>query len=255
MLRGWLGVQKSVLLFIPLKTQGPILLFTFFTASKPLLSKLIWNLPTGQFCWVFSISSFHLPSVQFSCSVMSDSLRPYGLRHARPPCPSPTPGACSNSCPLSRWCHPTVSFSVVPFSSRLQLPYTPATSLSENGPIRPIFRVYFIWQFAKQGRAHSHYMRQVAFLEQTGSERARTLPPVYSKWQAKPGLEPSCSDKVKLIKGQDLMHDSAQVTPDTGSLLSLIPGANHISFLFVFFLFWPVSLSHASIASILWPRF
>ena len=120
MLRGWLGVQKSVLLFIPLKTQGPILLFTFFTASKPLLSKLIWNLPTGQFCWVFSISSFHLPSVQFSCSVMSDSLRPYGLRHARPPCPSPTPGACSNSCPLSRWCDPTISSSVVPFSSCLQ---------------------------------------------------------------------------------------------------------------------------------------
>ena len=56
-------------------------------------------------------------------------------------------------------------------------------------------------------------MRQVAFLEQMGSERARPLPPVYSKWQAKPGLEPLCSDKLKLIKGQDLMHDSAQVTP------------------------------------------
>jgi len=80
-------------------------------------------------------------------------------------------------------------------------------------------------------------MRQVAFLEQMGSERARPLLPVYSKWQAKPGLEPSCSDKVKLIKGQDLVHDSAQATPDTGSLLPLIPGANHISFLFVFFLF------------------
>ena len=59
-------------------------------------------------------------SVQFSHSVMSDSLRPHGLQHARPPCPSPTPGVYSNSWPLSWWCHPTISFSVVPFSSRLQ---------------------------------------------------------------------------------------------------------------------------------------
>ena len=51
---------------------------------------------------------------------MSDSLRPHGLQHARPPCPSPTPGVYSNSRPLSRWCHPTISSSVVPFSSRLQ---------------------------------------------------------------------------------------------------------------------------------------
>ena len=51
---------------------------------------------------------------------MSDSLWPPGLQHARPPCPSPTPGACSNSCPLSQWCHPTISFSVIPFSSHLQ---------------------------------------------------------------------------------------------------------------------------------------
>ena len=58
--------------------------------------------------------------VQFSCSAVSDSLRPHGLQHARPPCPSPTPGVYSNSCPLSQWCHPTISSSVVPFSSRLQ---------------------------------------------------------------------------------------------------------------------------------------
>ena len=56
-------------------------------------------------------------SVQFSHSVMSDSLRPHELQHARPPCPSPTTRACSNSCPLSRWCHPAISSSVVPFSS------------------------------------------------------------------------------------------------------------------------------------------
>ena len=59
-------------------------------------------------------------SVQFSHSVMSDSLRPHGLLHSRLPCASPIPGVYSNSCPLSRWCHPTILSSVVPFSSCLQ---------------------------------------------------------------------------------------------------------------------------------------
>ena len=59
-------------------------------------------------------------SVQFSRSVMSDSLRPYGLKHASPPCPSPTPRVYSNSCPLSHRCHPTISSYVVPLSSCLQ---------------------------------------------------------------------------------------------------------------------------------------
>ena len=59
-------------------------------------------------------------SVQFSCSIVSDSLWPHGLQHARPPCPSPTPGVCSNSCSLCWWCHLTISSSVVPFSSHLQ---------------------------------------------------------------------------------------------------------------------------------------
>ena len=59
-------------------------------------------------------------SVQFSCSVMSNSLQPHGLQHTRLLCPSPNPGDCSNSCPSSRWCHLTISFSVIPFSSLLQ---------------------------------------------------------------------------------------------------------------------------------------
>ena len=61
-----------------------------------------------------------LESGQFSCSIVSDSFWPHGLQHARPPCPSPTPRVYSNSCSLSRWCHPTISSSVVPFSSCLQ---------------------------------------------------------------------------------------------------------------------------------------
>ena len=67
------------------------------------------------------LSDYSAPySVRFSHSDLSDSLQPHGVQHARLPCPSPTPGAWSNSCPLSQWCHPTISSSVVPFSSCLQ---------------------------------------------------------------------------------------------------------------------------------------
>ena len=60
--------------------------------------------------------------VQFSCLVMSSPLLPHGLQHARLPCLSPSPGTCSNSCPLSQWCHPTISSSVVPFSCLQSFP-------------------------------------------------------------------------------------------------------------------------------------
>ena len=63
------------------------------------------------------IKTLKILSVQFSCSVVSDSLRPHESQHARPPCPSPAPGVYSNSCLSSRWCHPAISSSVVPFSS------------------------------------------------------------------------------------------------------------------------------------------
>ena len=75
------------------------------------------------FC-IFSFAVYEpdvpFSSVHFSHTVMSDSLQPCRLQHARPPCPSSTPGVHSNSCPLNQWWHPTISFSVVPFSSCLQ---------------------------------------------------------------------------------------------------------------------------------------
>ena len=74
-------------------------------------------------CLLSSLASWWLEvlcSVQFSCSVVSDSLKPQGLQHARPPHPSSTSRACSDSCPVSQWCHPTISSSVVTFSTCLQ---------------------------------------------------------------------------------------------------------------------------------------
>ena len=70
-------------------------------------------------------------SVQFSRSVMSDSLWPHGLQYTRHPCPSPTPKACSNSCPLSRWCHPTISSSVILFSCCQSFPASGCFQMSQ----------------------------------------------------------------------------------------------------------------------------
>ena len=75
----------------------------------------------SRFSYIYqSRKHFWIISVQFSRSVLSNSLQPHGLQHARPPCPSPTPEVHSNSSPLSWWCHPTISSSAVSFSSHLQ---------------------------------------------------------------------------------------------------------------------------------------
>ena len=109
--------------FIQLITYSPKLYFFFYQLSYSWASILKHQAPAS-----FSISSvpwhmykeFPVQSVLFSRSVMSDSLQPHGLKHSRLPCSSPPPRACSNSCPSSQQCHPTISFSVVPFSSHLQ---------------------------------------------------------------------------------------------------------------------------------------
>ena len=81
-----------------------------------------------------NIHHHQFSSVQFSRSVMFDSLQPHESQHARPPCPSPTPGVHSNSCPSSRWCHPAISSSVVPFSSCPQ-----SLPASESFPMSQLF--------------------------------------------------------------------------------------------------------------------
>ena len=88
------------------------------------------QIPSKRLCkwWWFN------NSVQFSPSVVSDSLRPHELQHARPPCPSPTPGVHSDSCPSSQWCHPAISSSVIPFSSCPQ-----SLPASESFPMSQLF--------------------------------------------------------------------------------------------------------------------
>ena len=97
-------------------------------------------------------------SVQFSCSVVSDSLQPHGLQHTRLPSPSPTPGACSNSCPLSWWCHPTISSSVIPFSSCLQ-------SFPASGSFQWVLHMRWpkYWSFSFSIRPSNEYSGLIYF--------------------------------------------------------------------------------------------
>ena len=106
-----------------------------FSTTFRHLSKRIFCLPLFPgWCFIADFSS-----VQFSRSVVSDSLRPHGLQHARLPCPSPTPGAYSNSCPSGWWCHPAISSSVIPFFSCRRL--FPALQISWIYLILSIFGV------------------------------------------------------------------------------------------------------------------
>ena len=90
---------------------------------------------------------FYIFSVQFSLSVVSDSLQPHESQHARPPCPSPTPGVHSDSCPSSQWCHPAISSSFIPFSSCPQ-----SLPASESFPMSQLFT----WGGQSTGRSPQH---------------------------------------------------------------------------------------------------
>ena len=100
---------------------------------KMVEEKDVCSSPPATSCWT-TINRRMLSSVQFSCSVVSDSLRPHESQLARPPCPSPTPGVHSNSCPSSQWCHPAISSSVAPFSSCPQ-----SLPASESFPMSQLF--------------------------------------------------------------------------------------------------------------------
>ena len=101
----------------------------------------------------------HPLSVQFSCLVMSDSLRSHEPQHASPPCPSPTPGVYPNSCPLSRWCHPTLSSSVGPFSSCPQS--FPASRSSNESALHIRWPKY--WSFSFSISPSNEYSGLISF--------------------------------------------------------------------------------------------
>ena len=112
-------------------------LMTSFLSSFPWSHASFWFILSFVYiCLIFQFNYKFLQfsSVQFSCSVMSDSLQPHGPQHARPPCPSPSPGVHSDSCPSSQWCHPAISSLVVPFFSCPQ-----SLPASESFPMSQLF--------------------------------------------------------------------------------------------------------------------
>ena len=111
-------------------------------------------------CCMNSDMKFPLSSVQFSHSVVSDSLRPHEPQHTRPPCPSPTPRVHSNSCPSSWWCHPAISSSVVPFSSCPQ-----SLPASESFPMSQLFRMMWprYWSFSFNISPSNEYKGLISF--------------------------------------------------------------------------------------------
>ena len=111
----WQGLSVCVCLYLCVRVQSPCLhhypkieLDDFEEYESPGTDS------------IQTYARWHFSLVQFSHSVISNSLWPHGLQHTRLPCLSPTPGACSNSCPLSQWYYPTISSSVIPLSSCLQ---------------------------------------------------------------------------------------------------------------------------------------
>ena len=116
-----------------------IFTFSLYHTDIP---QYVYSSSVGRHLGLFPVS------VQFSRSVVSDSLQPHELQQARPPCSSPTPGVYPNPCPLSQWCHPTISSSVIPFSSCPQsFPASGSFQMSQlfmSGGQNILAKVYFL---------------------------------------------------------------------------------------------------------------
>ena len=157
-----------------------------------------------------TISTVNIPmtfsSVHFSRSVVSDSLWPHELQHARPPCPSPTPRVHPNPCSLCRWCHPTISSSVIPFSSCLQsfpasvFSNEPALCIrwpkywsfglnispSNEHPGLISFRMDWLDLLAVQGTLRSllqHYSSKASILQSSAFLYSPTLTSIHDYWK------------------------------------------------------------------------
>ena len=127
-------------------------------------SQVIYNLSPcllhGKPFLAFQLSSVQFSRVQFSCSVVSDSLQPHEMQHSRPPCPSPSPRVHPNPCPLIRWCHPTISSSIVPFSFCLQS--SPASGSFQNESALCI-RCPKYWSFSFNFSPSNEYPGLISF--------------------------------------------------------------------------------------------
>ena len=106
----------------------------FKTKQNKIFTALVSGIPGGTAVKTLPVKAGLQSDSHFSCSVLSDSLRPHESQHSRPPCPSPTPGVHSNSRPLSQWSHPAISSSVIPFSSCPQ-----SLPTSESFPMSQLF--------------------------------------------------------------------------------------------------------------------
>ena len=120
-------VISSAYLYILICTESSLFicqwafrLFPYLETILLIVNSAAVNTGVHVSFWIIIVSGCVGHLLLFSCSVVSESLRPRGLQHARPPRPSPSPRACSNSCPLSWWCHPAIFSSVIPLSSGLQ---------------------------------------------------------------------------------------------------------------------------------------
>ena len=124
-----LNIKRQIILFL----NGQMISVDIFPkADIQIISKYMKRHSTLSVTGEMQLTQWDILGVVHS--VVSDSLWPYGLQHARLPCPSPTPGACSNSCASSRWCHPAISSSIIPFSSCLQ-----SFPTSESFPMNWLF--------------------------------------------------------------------------------------------------------------------
>ena len=107
-----MGTSLNLIFYKPISDQAR-------TKEKVEMNHTLFSLQSTSENHTYSWPS--ISSVQFSRSVVSDSLQPHGQQHTRPPCPSPIPGVYSNSCLLNQWCNPTISSSIIPFSSTFNL--------------------------------------------------------------------------------------------------------------------------------------
>ena len=124
----WCISNVALFLMLYLACLQPVGNFFQFVSKVLWFFPFFWSVARDLSC-AFSASEFS--SVQFSCSVMSNSLRPHGLQHAWLSCPSPTPRTYSNSCPSYWWCHPTISSSAVSFSCLQSFPASGSFQMSQ----------------------------------------------------------------------------------------------------------------------------